>query len=804
MLLLRHAAWAVPFLSTAFATPSPVDELRTRQTSDDACDTIYDDYPTSVSADETHYFSADLADRCLRSVPFDQDLAKLQFREVETFLQLYSAQAFWKNPPESDLDIDAYDLNATLSEIEAKVNDDDYPSTYEFNLDLTRALAGLYDGHTRYAALCSDVFIFTHEYPLVSVAGSPVEPPRIHIGSATSDGGSTVGDEVVEINGQDPSEYLADLAATGLQSGFIDKDARFNDLFLQTVVREAVLRVKPGWGTFARRDHLDKTPLNITLENGTTIDVKWRAELNYLPLSSDGGPVGQASLPFGGSMTFGDFCLNPEYTDSDEGDVYSYANFDPTATYGDSAASASGLAYSYTGTELERRQASITSSPTSTPTKAPRQFTYDASDYSEYNTYSFAYPSYSGYSSVSVPSSAPTAAPLVGFPTPIAKMPFNQMSLHSLGEEVGVIGIHSFNEYPFAAGGGSSLLTDTFNDEFIGFLTHSIAYLKNNGFSKVILDVRNNGGGRIDAGYSSLSQFFPTQTPFYGQDYRWSPALDYLMRQVNGDDAGNLVELYPGLAFNLYNQKSGGNFESIDEFLAPQLRNGGYFTSIARSDVDQWEEELGYDPPRYRNIPFDTDDIVIVSNSLCASACAVFTEAMQERGVRSVAFGGRPDRDRMQAVGGVKGGQVTMYEYFLAATQASAGASSSSFLARTPPYALSLQANFKNSYGNSSDVPLEFRYTAATSKLSFTADMIEDTRHVWSAAAGSMWDIEVDVEALPTRTSDPAESPPGSSTWPGQNDDPPSSTTRASAAATTILPRTALIVAMFIPAILYM
>lgn len=47
---------------------------------------------------------------------------------------------------------------------------------------------------------------------------------------------------------------------------------------------------------------------------------------------------------------------------------------------------------------------------------------------------------------------------------------------------------------------------------------------------------------------------------------------------------------------------------------------------------------------------------------MCASTCAVFAEAMLERGVHSVTFGGRPREGPMQTVGGIKGSQVLSFD----------------------------------------------------------------------------------------------------------------------------------------------
>lgn len=51
--------------------------------------------------------------------------------------------------------------------------------------------------------------------------------------------------------------------------------------------------------------------------------------------------------------------------------------------------------------------------------------------------------------------------------------------------------------------------------------------------------------------------------------------------------------------------------------------------------------------------PFAAEDIVIVYDGYCASTCTIFSELMrQQAGVKTIALGGRPNKDIIQAVGG--------------------------------------------------------------------------------------------------------------------------------------------------------
>jgi len=57
--------------------------------------------------------------------------------------------------------------------------------------------------------------------------------------------------------------------------------------------------------------------------------------------------------------------------------------------------------------------------------------------------------------------------------------------------------------------------------------------------------------------------------------------------------------------------------------------------------------------------PFAPENIVVVHDGYCASTCTIFSELMTAQGgVKTIALGGRPNKDIIQAVGGVKGTNV--------------------------------------------------------------------------------------------------------------------------------------------------
>ena len=74
------------------------------------------------------------------------------------------------------------------------------------------------------------------------------------------------------------------------------------------------------------------------------------------------------------------------------------------------------------------------------------------------------------------------------------------------------------------------------------------------------------------------------------------------------------------------------------------LNSGGIYVSgyLKRSHITQQ--------------PFAPENIVVVYDGCCASTCSIFSELMTSQGgVKTIAPGGRPNKNITQAVGGVKG-----------------------------------------------------------------------------------------------------------------------------------------------------
>lgn len=192
-------------------------------------------------------------------------------------------------------------------------------------------------------------------------------------------------------------------------------------------------------------------------------------------------------------------------------------------------------------------------------------------------------------------------------------------------------------------------------------------------------------------------------------------------------------------------------------------QNGDSFTEILRynlSDPDLTFSSLGQgitvtgygarsNPPES---PFAADDIIIVSDGLCGSTCALFIEFMTlQAGVRVIALGGRPQNGPMQPVGGTKGSNVLLAEYFQALTEilvfvlATTEAEARNWISILPePFPIvttEAGVNFLDNIrdGDESMTPTQFTNETANCRLWFTPDMTLNITQLWTVVAEVAW-----------------------------------------------------------------
>jgi hypothetical protein len=321
---------------------------------------------------------------------------------------------------------------------------------------------------------------------------------------------------------------------------------------------------------------------------------------------------------------------------------------------------------------------------------------------------------------------ATTKAP---YPKANIAMKTGEQSLTLIGNNTAVWGIHAFM--------GKSTTAEIFTN-WQTFMQEGFAMLKKEGVKKLIIDVSGNGGGYVALGLASIQMFFPSARPFYGFDLRRSPAMDLLLKLSSGSESSHL-------SLSAIKDINGNDFKSLDAFLGPVHKYGDYFSNMARWDVQDAIDEIGFETTQTEE-PFSKDDIVLLSDGRCGSTCAIFGEAISTIGVRSIAFNGVPDEPypvkKMQHVGGIKGSQVWDWKTFQEAhvEKFVKNPSQYDFLPKRLPINHVSSMNLRNSYQPGSDLPLEFTWEPASGHFFASEAMWNDRTELWKAAAALAWD----------------------------------------------------------------
>ncbi|KAJ4412745.1 hypothetical protein N0V91_000507 [Didymella pomorum] len=323
-----------------------------------------------------------------------------------------------------------------------------------------------------------------------------------------------------------------------------------------------------------------------------------------------------------------------------------------------------------------------------------------------------------------------------------------------------------------------------------------IRMCKTQGKTKMIFDMRGNGGGNAILGYDTFKQVYPQadQDPFGGTRFRANDAIKAAY-QLTGDFVNNktfvqsnqtaFIQAFGrgttandilGLtaSFNFQHQLDVDNkaIATSDAAFGPQTANGDQFTTTIRYNFSdpistsyQGFSVIGFDANKNETStpqPFKAEDMVMLHDGMCSSTCAIASELLKNQGaVRTIAVGGRPQDGPMQGVGGTKGAQVFSWDdiqlrmqatYFLGSpaqqaawdTQDLGKTAFATQLFKRSAYqggriagGVNLKDNLRQN--DESGTPLEFMYEAADCRMFFTAAMVSDVTALWKGVADRMF-----------------------------------------------------------------
>ncbi|KAI4091090.1 MAG: hypothetical protein LQ344_004318 [Seirophora lacunosa] len=674
---------------------SPRPRLHVRQSSSDT-----DPPCTGFFDSEYNYFAAEDAYDCLASAPFDRGTA-LEFIDyyIDT-LQLQSTQAYLKDPP-PEYQQPPVDLFGRLANLKDQVEAGQFKSEYDFEAAVQKLILATHDAHINLAYGILSIFTFGSPYGLVSVSTDD------DLLEAQYDEADWTPSAVVEINNIEASKFLKDFAAANVQ-GYIEPHADWNNL-----MSSAASDVQFILSTFEGSSILyPGASIRFKFENGTDSgDLPWLAQFSMFAEPSDA----------------------PLITTGEE--LYNWYVWGVDATPDEYSSATTSLPPTTTSTVVAAVNTSTASNASSTSdVSALSTYAGDTADSTATaaatSTVDDGPASVTGWDNIAYPTD-----PIVAQPD-LAEVNGGVLTGYILNDNVtAVLSIPSFLVNSENAVSFSTTVQD--------FLIRSKAA----GCTQVIIDVQRNTGGSDLLATDTFKQFFPSIDP-YGAARYYDTHTQAEMEDPENDFDYFSLSANAWVVTDYLNAETGRNFSSWPEFFGPHAQHGDLFTTVQRDNLSSpifTEAAAGLVVYGYANRtinttqPFAAEDVIILSDAWCSSACARFVEMMRhEGGARTVVAGGQPVTGPMQTVGGSKGAQsydgfsldndidVAVQFNNSVQDQLPRGRDDVDFIYTYAGF------NLKDSIRKGEDTPLQFVYEPADCRIFYTHNTVYNYMNLWN------------------------------------------------------------------------
>ncbi|CAG8740634.1 11756_t:CDS:2 [Dentiscutata erythropus] len=184
--------------------------------------------------------------------------------------------------------------------------------------------------------------------------------------------------------------------------------------------------------------------------------------------------------------------------------------------------------------------------------------------------------------------------------------------------------------------GDSDLEYHFLSDIAIGF-----KLLADRGIEKIILDLSNNGGGQIFAADYINKLLFPNIQKF-PVDYKVNNISIPFIKETAKTKRGTGIFHYK----SFISAKTNCPFDSVNDFVGNNIYTRGgvqvrYTSKAFRNDTTLYSGNFKFQiPPK---LPWTEKDIIILTNGICLSSCAIITQRLAEINVPTIAVGGFPN-----------------------------------------------------------------------------------------------------------------------------------------------------------------
>ena len=381
-------------------------------------------------------------------------------------------------------------------------------------------------------------------------------------------------------------------------------------------------------------------------------------------------------------------------------------------------------------------------------------------------------------------------SPLEGYPVPLSRTTsgsvagflFNDDESRQVLSDTAVLSVNSFYRLANPSDPASIDPSHGFK-EFDKITAEVLHAAKASNKTKLILDLQGNGGGHFYHLNSLYLSFFPNKAETLPMLYqlRAHPQLEWYGAELF--NASNPTRLPIGLETTFVKPGSdpstsnGTLWSSFEEFYGPVQGAGGrgeYTHGSTQASYNSMHNPGWWDYTQpFAEPPFQPQDIVLVTDGECGSACAIFVDILVNvHGVRTVAMGGRPIEAPMQAIGEVKGGPLSGFWGWPEVDRSRVPEGLEivpSLTNSTPPlrisgidldtvgwgggvhFNLANMVPFNSPNDGDGAMPYQFLYEAANCKLFFTWEMARDIVALWKAVAEVTWHGAKCVKGSTTR-----------------------------------------------------
>ncbi|RYO55495.1 hypothetical protein AA0113_g8860 [Alternaria arborescens] len=665
---------------------------------------------------------AQVAFDCLDSVPVDVQGNAQLIDELKQIWQ-FQSELVWLKKPGDDWEFGPLDIEAELDSVKDNLNS--FSSEYAVQLAIQNITIRTGNFHFNYRPDILTVFDFFRQINVASISEDGKALPKLYVAddvASVAEGSSDVS-EITEINGQNPYDFLKSTS----WSQYIDSDGLINDMLSKGDT--------DNLGSFMNQRRYDGPSTDITWANGSTVSIPNGASSDYASMF--------AGVTDGQSF-FDTFCTGSSSplsanTKADSGS-FDIALPKPKMPAGIShiiAPSAPGPVPRIPTGVYHRRNKRQTMTPTS-GSYAENVVEQDSS-----GTVAGYFLNGDGY------------------------------------DDVAVLKIISFSNP------SEDLSESEFCNEFQVTIASFLSKCMSENKQKLIIDLRENGGGSTNLLLDAFMQLFPEMEPFSGQRYRATDAFVKIgdaINEIRSDQVKarrfaqyteeSIEQSYTFRYWSWWHFRNadGADFDGWDDFNGPVELNDDSYTKTMRYN---YTDEVSILPEGWRFVngtrptPFNASNIVMYTDALCGSSCASFHEELKNiAGIKAVTVGGRPETKPIQTVTGSKGGEVRPLIYWqnfaqialnmssaLSLSSYSANDDALSAVANVPQIitragdgASRLQSQDQVRKGDASGTPLQYIYEASDCKIFYTATTYADPDAAWKQAWDAFQDDSKCVE----------------------------------------------------------